>query len=85
MILVDIHAAKHLLPRLIERALAGECVVIAQADKPSVRLIRQVTPIRRLGFMLGEMRVPTDFDQMGRDEIEAVFGVATYPGPIRKI
>lgn len=28
---------------------------------------------RRIGFMLGGMKVPADFDSMGREEIEAAF------------
>ena len=85
MTLVDIHEAKHPLPRLIERALAGECAVLAQAGKPLVKLMQETRPVCRLGFMRGEMRVPNDFDQMGSAEIEAMSGVAAYPGPIRKI
>jgi hypothetical protein len=30
-------------------------------------------PRRRIGFMTGAMKVPTDFDSMGREEIEAAF------------
>ena len=29
---------------------------------------------RRLGFMSGEIEVPDDFDRMGADEIERLFG-----------
>ena len=28
---------------------------------------------RRLGFMAGEIKVPDDFDGMGREEIEGLF------------
>jgi hypothetical protein len=31
---------------------------------------------QHLGFMKGEMVVPKDFDEMGRDEIAALFGTA---------
>jgi hypothetical protein len=30
--------------------------------------------MRRLGFMKGQISVPDDFDQMGRKEIERIFG-----------
>jgi len=33
-----------------------------------------VRKMRRLGFMAGQVSVPEDFDQMGRDEIERIFG-----------
>ena len=32
------------------------------------------TDVRRLGFMIGEITVPEDFDQMGNAEIERLFG-----------
>ena len=28
---------------------------------------------RRLGFMVGQMKVPDDFDTMGQEEIELLF------------
>ena len=78
MTIVNIHEAKTQLSRLIERALAGESLVIAKAGKPLVRLVRLEAPeasqVRRLGFMRGQMLVPEDFDQMGSAEIEAIFG-----------
>ncbi len=30
--------------------------------------------VRRLGFLAGEISVPDDFDRMGREEIEQLFG-----------
>lgn len=80
MTTVNIHEAKTQLSRLIERALAGESLVIARAGKPLVKLVRLEAPdaaqVRRLGFMQGEIRVPEDFDRMGSQEIEALFGGA---------
>jgi len=31
--------------------------------------------VRRLGFLVGQISVPADFDQMGSSEIEQMFGV----------
>ena len=80
MTVVNIHEAKTQLSRLIERAVAGESLVIAKAGKPLVKLVRLDAPdasrVRRLGFMRGEFHVPDDFDRMGQDEIEALFGVS---------
>jgi prevent-host-death family protein len=80
MATVNIHEAKTQLSRLIERVLAGESLVIARAGKPLVKLVRLEAPdagqVRRLGFMRGEIDVPADFDQMGSDDIEAMFGGA---------
>jgi hypothetical protein len=33
--------------------------------------------MKRLGFMAGQISVPDDFDQMGRTEIERLFGNAS--------
>ncbi|MBB1472209.1 type II toxin-antitoxin system prevent-host-death family antitoxin [Luteimonas sp. MC1782] len=78
MAIVNIHEAKTQLSRLIERALAGESMVIAKAGKPLVKLVRLDAPdasrIRRLGFLVGEIQVPEEFDRMGADEIDAMFG-----------
>jgi prevent-host-death family protein len=76
MITVNIHEAKTQLSRLIERAIEGEAVVIAKAGKPLVKMTALDAPPapRRLGFMVGEIAVPDDFDRMGEAEIAALFG-----------
>lgn len=75
---VNIHEAKTHLSRLIEQAVNGESFIIAKAGKPLVKVTRLDTPsagqIRRLGFMTGEIVVPDDFDRMGSEEIERLFG-----------
>jgi prevent-host-death family protein len=52
---VTIHAAKTHLSRLIERACAGDDVVIARGRTPVVRLVpvKRPTPRRRFGAMRG--------------------------------
>lgn len=81
MATVNIHEAKTQLSRLIERVVAGEPLIIAKAGKPLVKLVRLEAPdasrVRRLGFMRGEVQVPEDFDRMGQDEIELMFGGAS--------
>lgn len=78
MTVVNIHEAKTQLSRLIERAMAGEPLVIAKAGKPLVKLVRLGAPngneAQRFGFLQGAIRVPDDFDQMGSEEIAAMFG-----------
>ena len=75
---VNIHEAKTQLSRLVEEASKGEGFVIAKAGKPIVKVIALNAPtgsqVRRLGFMAGHICVPDDFDQMGKDEIEEMFG-----------
>lgn len=65
------------LPRLVERAAAGEPFAIAEAGRPVVKVVpyaERAAPSRpRLDFLAGEIDVPDDFDAMGREEIEAMF------------
>jgi antitoxin (DNA-binding transcriptional repressor) of toxin-antitoxin stability system len=75
---VNIHEAKTRLSKLVDVASRGESFVIAKAGKPMVKFTAVSAPtgtqVRRLGFMAGQVSVPDDFDQMGRDEIERIFG-----------
>ena len=77
MLTVNIHEAKTHLSRLVERAAKGEPFVIAKAGKPLVKVTALDAPaageVRRLGFMIGQIAVPDDFDRMGRAEIEELF------------
>lgn len=75
---VNIHEAKTHLSRLIDRAAKGEPFIIAKSGKPMVKVVAIDTPAsgetRRVGFMTGQISVPEDFDRMGGDEIEKLFG-----------
>ena len=75
---VNIHEAKTHLSRLVDEAVRGESFIIAKAGKPLVKVMALDTPEggqrRRLGFLAGEISVPADFDQMGREDIEHLFG-----------
>ncbi len=75
---VNIHEAKTHLSRLIEKAAKGEPFIIAKAGKPLVKVVALDAPqpgaAKRTGFMAGQFSVPDDFDRMGEDEIEAMFG-----------
>ena len=75
---VNIHEAKTQLSKLIEEATKGEAFIIAKAGKPVVKVTALTAPtgaqVRRLGFMAGQISVPDDFDQMGKEEIERIFG-----------
>jgi prevent-host-death family protein len=60
---VNMHEAKTDLSRLVERALAGEDVVIARAGVPVVWLVPvQQTGKRRLGQWRGKVKLAEDFD-----------------------
>lgn len=75
---VNIHEAKTHLSRLVEQAAKGESFVIAKAGKPLVKVVALNAPeaaqVKRLGFMMGQISVPDDFDRMGSAEIEQLFG-----------
>jgi prevent-host-death family protein len=75
---VNIHQAKTHLSRLIEEASNGESFIIAKAGKPMVKVMALGAPsggkVRRLGFMAGQISVPDDFDLLGEEEIERMFG-----------
>lgn len=75
---VNIHEAKTHLSKLIEEASKGESFVIAKAGRPVVKVTALGAPIgtqvRRLGFLAGQISVPDDFDRMGKEEIERIFG-----------
>jgi prevent-host-death family protein len=70
----NMHDAQTNLSRLIDEAVhGGEPFVIAKAGKPLVKVvpidIPQPAAPRRIGFMKGQIRVPADFDTMGRASI----------------
>ena len=75
---VNIYEAKTHLSRLVEEAAGGEGFIIAKAGKPLVKVVALDAPspgeVRRIGFMTGQIETPEDFDSMGREEIEALFG-----------
>ncbi|MEK1890722.1 MAG: type II toxin-antitoxin system prevent-host-death family antitoxin [Phyllobacterium sp.] len=80
MRIVNIHEAKTHLSRLIEQASKGEPFIIAKAGKPVVKVtavdVKDAAPPKRLGFLAGEIHVPDDFDEMGKEDIEKLFGIA---------
>lgn len=75
---INIHQAKTQLSRLVEQAAAGEPFIIAKAGKPMVKVVPLDAPEpqarRRTGFLTGQIAVPDDFDRMGENDIESLFG-----------
>ena len=74
---VNMHEAKTHLSRLVAAAANGDSFIIARAGKPVVKVVAVDAPedgtSRRLGFLIGQISVPDDFDRMGSAEIEALF------------
>ena len=71
---INIHAAKTHLSRLVDRAAAGEEIVIARAGKPVARLVAYAPTVedRVLGTWRGRVWLAPDFDAT-EDEIIELF------------
>jgi antitoxin (DNA-binding transcriptional repressor) of toxin-antitoxin stability system len=58
--------------------VAGEPFIIAKAGRPLVKVMAldaaEPGQEQRLGFMAGRIQVPDDFDRMGDETIEKLFG-----------
>jgi prevent-host-death family protein len=87
MKIVNIHAAKTQLSRLIADVLAGEEVVISKAGTPLVRLVpvAEGAAPRRLGALSGSVvESPDCWDADA--EIESLFyGGPVEPPPLRRV
>jgi prevent-host-death family protein len=73
---VNVYDAKTRLSELLDRAAAGEEIVIARHGRPVARLIAY-RPAgrkrRRLGLLAGQLRVPDDFDAPLPDDVLDAF------------
>lgn len=70
---VNVHAAKSGLSRLLRVVEDGGEVVIARNGQPVARLSRYESPPRRLGVLDGELTVPDDFDEPLPEDVLAGF------------
>jgi prevent-host-death family protein len=71
---VNIHEAKTHLSRLVQRAAAGEEIVIAKAGAPLAKLV-PLSPSkepRKLGAWKGRVWIADDFDEID-EEIQRLF------------
>jgi prevent-host-death family protein len=69
---VTVHAAKTTLSQLLERAEAGEEIVIARGKKPIAKLVplQPVASKRRFGAMRGLISLgPAFFDPLPAEEL----------------
>jgi prevent-host-death family protein len=76
--MVNLHAAKTNLSRLVDEAANGEDVVIAKAGKPMVRLVPVApvkTPRKGFGSLKGKIRIREDFDAPLPPEVLRAFGM----------
>jgi prevent-host-death family protein len=72
----NIHEAKTQLSRLVERAAAGEEIIISKAGRPVARLgpIPRATTPRKPGRWRGRVRIRHDFDELPPDVAAAFRG-----------
>ena len=78
MIVNTITEAKAQLSALVERAAAGEEIIISKAGKAVAVLVpySRATSVRRSGRLAGKIQLADDFDELPVD-IAAAFGVDT--------
>ncbi|MFH1737605.1 MAG: type II toxin-antitoxin system Phd/YefM family antitoxin [bacterium] len=75
MVVANMHEAKTHLSKLVERAAAGEEVIIAKAGKPVAKLVPYEAnnqPRRAGGSWKGKVWMADDFDELP-EEIAAAF------------
>lgn len=72
---VNIYDAKTRLSQLVDKAAAGEDVVVSRNGKPLVRITRLAEPKRgiRFGLLKGKVKIAKDFDAPLPDDVLAGF------------
>lgn len=79
---VNLYEAKTNLSKLVERAAAGEEIIIAKAGRPLARLMpiekKEALEPRPLGLFAGLVKVEDNFDDPLPDDVLDAF----YNGPI---
>lgn len=79
MLTINIHEAKTHLSQLIEKAAAGEEIIIAKAGKPVAKLVplHGAPSVRSLGIFQGKLNVAEDFDASLPEEMALQFQSGT--------
>lgn len=75
MVEVTVDEAKTQLSKLLDRATAGEEVVITRNGTPVARLVsaQPVSSPRKLGALRGKITIPDDFDDPLPDDLLDAF------------
>lgn len=76
--MVNIHDAKTHLSRLVDRAAAGEEIVIGRAGHPLVRMVPYLegSQPRAPGSMAGRIAIAADFDETPEWLLDAFEGAS---------
>jgi prevent-host-death family protein len=74
-VLYNLYEAKTSLSQLVERAAAGEEIIIAKAGRPLAKLVPlpKKRTLRKPGGWEGRMRIADDFDAPLSEDIQAAF------------
>jgi prevent-host-death family protein len=73
---INVYQAKTRLSELLDRAAAGEEIVIARHGRPVALLVAYKPPTRKrrkLGLLAGKLQVPDDFDDPLPDDVLDAF------------
>lgn len=72
---INIYEAKTRLSQLVDKAAAGEDVVVSRNGKPLARITQLQVRKRGIAFgvLKGKLKVPSDFDSPLPDELLAGF------------
>lgn len=72
---VNLYDAKTHLSQLVDRAAAGEEIIIAKSGHPMARLVPLQSPARPRvpGLLRGQIRIGEGFDDPLPDEMEKAF------------
>jgi prevent-host-death family protein len=72
MQIVNVHAAKTNLSKLLERVSSGEEIIIARDSVPVAKLVPVEGPKRVFGALKGKIVIPDSFfDPLPDDELDA--------------
>jgi prevent-host-death family protein len=76
MEITNLQEAQAHLPQLIERAAAGEEIIIAKAGKPIAKIVgyQSAPKPRKPGLWKGKIKIADDFDELPPD-IAVAFGM----------
>ena len=77
---IGMHEAKSNLSQLVQRAAAGETILIGPHGRAEAKLVAADVPIRaqrRIGLLKGKLNVPDDFDApLPKDVLDSFEGNA---------
>ena len=74
--IIGMHEAKTTLSQLVQRAAAGETILIGPHGRAEAKLVAVDAPVkakRRIGLLKGKLKVPDDFDAELPSEILDAF------------